>query len=228
MSESKSPFRQRLEAAVAAKHSRMNPFTEKWVKGELSRVQLGSWACQHYQYVSQFARWCAAVYAECPDSDARDFLLENIVEEESGVKHVDLLIRFAEACGVSRTQVETALQLPTTRALTAWCYETSQRPFHVAAAGLLVGLESQVPGIYQRNLPPLKTHYGFGDHEVEFFAIHIEADEVHGERGYQIVERHSTTPEKQAEAVEQVRQATEMRWQYMSGLHRAYVLKEDL
>jgi len=24
-----------------------------------------------------------------------------------------------------------------------------------------------------------------------------------------------------------VRQATEMRWQYMSGLHRAYVLKED-
>jgi pyrroloquinoline-quinone synthase len=112
--------------------------------------------------------------------------------------------------------------------LTAWCYETSQRPFHIAAAGLLVGLESQVPGIYQRNLPPLKALYGFSDHEVEFFAIHIEADEVHGERGYQIVERHSTTPEKQAEAVDQVRQATEMRWQYMTGLYRAYVLKEDL
>jgi pyrroloquinoline-quinone synthase len=228
MSESKSPFRQRLEGAVSAKHSRMNPFTEKWVKGELSRAQLGSWACQHYQYVSQFARWCAAIYAECPDPDARDFLLENIVEEESGVKHVDLLIRFAEACGVSRAQVETAQQLPTTRGLTAWCYETSKRPFHIAAAGLLVGLESQVPGIYQRNLPPLKTHYGFNDHEVEFFAIHIEADEVHGERGYQIVERHSTTPERQEEAVDQVRQATEMRWQYMSGLYRAFVLKEDL
>ena len=64
----------------------------------------------------------------------------------------------------------------------------------MAAAGLLVGLESQVPGIYKRNLPPLKTHYGFNDREVEFFAIHIEADEVHGERGYQIVERHCTTP----------------------------------
>jgi len=25
-----------------------------------------------------------------------------------------------------------------------------------------------------------------------------------------------------------VRQATEMRWQYMTGLYRAYVLKEDL
>jgi pyrroloquinoline-quinone synthase len=130
--------------------------------------------------------------------------------------------------GVSRREVETARQLPTTRALTAWCYETSRRPFHVAAAGLLVGLESQVPGIYQRNLPPLRSHYGFGDREVEFFAIHIEADQVHGERGYQIVERHCTTEAMRAEAGDQVRQATEMRWQYMSGLYRAYVAKEEL
>ncbi len=90
-----------------------------------------------------------------------------------------------------------------------------------------MGLESQVPGIYKRNLPPLKTHYGFTDHEVEFFAIHIEADEIHGERGYQIVERHSTTAAMQREAAEAVREATEMRWQYMTGLHRAFVLKED-
>ncbi len=31
-----------------------------------------------------------------------------------------------------------------------------------------------------------------------------------------------------AEAAEQVRQATEMRWQYMTGLHRAFVLKEEV
>jgi pyrroloquinoline-quinone synthase len=223
-----TPFRNELEQAVNARHSRMNPFTEKWVNGELTRSQLGAWVKQHYQYVSQFPRWCATIYGNCPDSDARDFLLENIVEEESGIKHVDLLIRFGEACGVSRSEVENMRQLPTTRGLTAWCYETSRKPFHVAAAGLLVGLESQVPGIYKRNLPPLKAHYGFTDHEVEFFAIHIEADEVHGERGYQIVEQHSDTPEKKAEAIEAVREATEMRWQYMTGLHRAYILKEDV
>src|SRR3989442_5665938 len=96
----------------------------------------------------------------------------------------------------------------------------ARRPFQVAAAGLLVGLESQVPGIYKRNLPPLKTHYGFSDHEVEFFAIHIEADEVHGERGYAIVERHSTTPESKAEAIDAVRLATQMRRYILIGLHR--------
>src|SRR5207247_11351127 len=105
-----SDSRTHLQKAAAARHSRLNPFTERWVSGELTRQQLGAWVCQHYQYVSQFPRWCAAVYADCPDADARDFLLENIVEEESGTKHVDLLIRFGEACGVSRKAVETARQ----------------------------------------------------------------------------------------------------------------------
>ena len=49
-----SPFRIQLEQAVNARHSRMNPFTEKWVNGELTRAQLGAWCKQHYQYVSQF------------------------------------------------------------------------------------------------------------------------------------------------------------------------------
>jgi len=51
---------------------------------------------------------------------------------------------------------------------------------------------------------------------------------VHGERGYQIVERHCTSPARQAEAVDAVRQATEMRWQYMTGLYRAFVVKDEV
>ena len=159
------------------------------------------------------------MYAECPDSDARDFLLENIIEEESGRKHVDLLIRFARGLrGEPHRGRDARSSCRRPAALTAWCYETARSaPSTSRRPGLLVGLESQVPGIYQRNLPPLKTHYGFTDHEVEFFAIHIEADEVHGERGYQIVERHADHAGKQDDAAEQVREATEMRWQYMTG-----------
>ena len=158
MTENMGPFRAQLQAAVNARHSRMNPFTEKWVNGELTRAQLGAWVCQHYQYVSQFPRWCATVYGDCPDADARDFLLENIVEEESGVKHVDLLIRFGEACGVSRHDVETARQLPTTRALTAWCYETSRQPFHVAAAGLLASSPRSPPRSRSSSVSPTAAY----------------------------------------------------------------------
>ena len=103
-----SPFRTQLENAVNARHSRLNPVhREVGQRRADPRPARRRGPRQHYQYVSQFARWCATVYGDCPDSDARDFLLENIIEEESGTKHVDLLIRFAEACGVSRQEVET-------------------------------------------------------------------------------------------------------------------------
>ena len=222
-----SPFRHRLEEALGARHSRLNPFTEKWRNGELTRAHLGGWVSQHVLYVSQFSRWCATMYGGCSDREARDFLLENIIEEESGTKHIDLLFRFAEACGLSAADLARSRQLPSTRALTAWCYETARQPFHVAAAGLLVGLESQVPEIYRRNIPALREAYGFSEFEIEYFTVHVETDEVHGERGYQIVERHATTASTQAEAIEAVREAAEMRWQYMTGVYRAYVLEEE-
>ena len=222
-----SAFRAQLEGALGAKHSRLNPFTETWRKGELTREHLAGWVSQHVLYVSQFSRWCATMYGACPDPEARDFLLENIIEEESGVKHVELLIRFAEACGLTRAELARTRQLPTTRALTAWCYETARQPFHIAAAGLLVGLESQVPGIYEKNIPALRNAYGFSEYEIEYFTVHLETDTVHGARGYQVVERHATTPDKQAEAVEAVREAATLRWLYMNGLYRTYVLKEE-
>src|SRR5438445_13811859 len=107
-----SEFRTQLENAVSARHSRLNPFTERWVRGELPRQQLGAWVCQHYQYVSQFPRWCAAVHADCPAADARDFLLENIVPAASGTKHVDPLIRLGEPCRGTPQQAEPARQRP--------------------------------------------------------------------------------------------------------------------
>ena len=222
-------FRTQLEQAVNARHSRLNPFTEKWVKGELTRDQLGAWVSQHYQYVSQFPRWCAAVYAECPDADARDFLLENIVEEESGVKHVDLLIRFGEACGTTRERIEDPNNAnAVTRGLQAWCYATAMREhFVVATAALIVGLESQVPSIYKKQIVPLREVYKFTEDEIEFFDLHITSDVVHGERGYQIVLENANTVELQQRCLQFVRWGAEMRYAYTRSLYDTYVAPDQ-
>ena len=223
---SASAFRTQLESAVNARHSRINPFTEKWVNGELTRAQLGAWACQHYQYVSQFARWCAAVYGNCPDVDARDFLLENIIEEEVGhqARRPPHPLRRGLRGEPRRGRARPAAARPRARSPpgATRCLEAAASI--AAAAGLLVGLESQVPGIYKRNLPPLKhalrLHRSRGG---------VLRDPHRGRRGAwraRLSRSSSATarrPRSQAEAVEPVRQATEMRWQYMSGLHRAFV-----
>lgn len=220
----KSEFRKQLEAAVAGKHSQASPFSLAWSEGRLTRDHFAYWVGQHLHYVGHFSEWLGAMFADCPHKDARDFLLQNMWEEEMGTPHTELLIRFGEACGWSRDRILSQKALPTTRGLRYWCETLAKsHDFVGASAALIVGLESQTPGIYTRQLPPLRETYGFTEDETIFFEIHIASDAVHGERGYQIVERYADTPEEQQRCLELVHEATEMRWMYMDGLYRALV-----
>src|SRR6185437_10825706 len=174
----KSQFRLALEQAIQQRHSKVHPWSEAWVSGKLNRQLLGEWTKQHFHYVSHFSEWLATVYGDCPHEDVRDFLLENITEEEGvtgqagfpAIRHTKLLLDFAEHCGKSRQEVLDAQTngelLPETLGLQAWCEMQSRKPFVEALSGLLVGLESQVPQIYSKTTPPLLEKYGFTDEEV--------------------------------------------------------------
>lgn len=230
-----SAFRQALEDAIKQRHSAVHPWSEAWVSGKLSRHLLGEWVKQHFHYVNHFAQWLGTIYCNCPHWDVQEFLLENIVEEEGmagqggfeAVRHSKLLLDFAEACGKSRQEIIEAQNngevLPETLGLQCWGYRQSHRPFVEALAGLLVGLESQVPVIYSKTTPPLIEKYGFTEEEVTFFSLHIVADAEHGERGFQIVEKYATTPETQATCIRLVKEATAMRRLYLDGLYNRYL-----
>ncbi|MEZ5669092.1 MAG: iron-containing redox enzyme family protein [Alphaproteobacteria bacterium] len=231
----KSAFREKVEAAIQGRHSKVHPWSEAWVTGGLNRELLGEWAKQHYHYVHHFPWWCGTVYANAPDQQIREFLLENMMEEEGfvgeegfpQVKHTDLLIEFAEHCGKSRAEIENAQLngelLPETLGLQSWCFRQSYRPTHEAVAGLLVGLESQVPQIYSRTTPPLIEQYGFTEEEVVFFRLHIIADTEHGERGFEILERLADSDEKKEACIRCVKEATMMRRLYLDGLYNKYL-----
>ncbi len=222
--EEKTPFRLALESAVAGKHSQASPFSVAWSEGRLEREHFAFWVAQHLHYVGHFSEWLGAMFADCPYKDARDFLLQNMWEEEMGTPHTELLIRFGEACGWTREKILGTPGLPTTDGLRYWCETLAKsHDFVGASAALIVGLESQTPGIYIRQLPPLREKYGFTEDETIFFDVHISSDVVHGERGYQIVEKYADTPAEQERCLQLVRQATEMRWMYMDGLYRELV-----
>ena len=72
----------------------------------------------------------------------------------------------------------------------------------------------------------LLEKYGFTEEEVEFFELHITSDEVHGERGYQIVLDNATTPELQQRCVQMVQDGAEMRFAYTKSLFDTYVAKD--
>jgi pyrroloquinoline-quinone synthase len=230
-----SDFHQALRDAVEQRHSKVHPFSDAWVSGGLNRQILGEWVKQHYHYVSHFPQWCGSIYAHSDDAATNAFLVENIMEEEGHVaeggfpaaKHINLLLDFGAACGKSRQEIQEAQKNGELMAgllgLQSWCTVQSLKPTHEAVAGLLVGLESQVPQIYKRTTPPLTEKYGFTDDEILFFRLHIVADTEHGRRGYEIVERLADSAEKKAACLRAVREATLMRRLYLDALYDTYV-----
>ena len=225
-------FRTALENAIKGKSANKSPFSVAWATGKLTRAHLARWAENHFHYVGPFADYLGYVYARMPAQyvEAKDFLLSNMYEEEiGGDRHTDLLIRFAEACGTTRERVQDEANMSaTTRALQSWCYCVAMREDPVVAvAGLVVGMESQVPSIYRRQTPTLRETYGFTDEEVELFDLHIVSDEIHGERGYQIVLEHADTPALQQRCLKICEVGAEMRLLYTTALYRDYV-EQDL
>jgi pyrroloquinoline-quinone synthase len=225
---SREAFRDALEQAIKGREAKDASFSLAWSNGLLQRHHFARWAENHFHYVGPFADYLAYIYANTPDTatDAKDFLLQNMYEEElSDIRHTDLLIRFGEACGTTKERIENPANMnAVTRGLQGWCYATAIREqFTVATAALVVGLESQVPSIYRKQLPPLVDAYGFTEEEVEFFDLHITSDEVHGERGYQIVLDHADTPELQQRCIEIVQAGAEMRFSYTKALYDTYV-----
>jgi len=87
-------------------------------------------------------------------------------------------------------------------------------------------LESQVPSIYRKQTPTLREKYKFTDEEVEFFDLHIVSDEIHGERGYQIVLEHADTVDLQQRCLKICEIGAQMRLLYTTALYWDYVAKE--
>ncbi|MBO4241286.1 iron-containing redox enzyme family protein [Pseudonocardia alni] len=225
---SREDFRAALEDAIKGREAKNASFSQAWADGTLTREHFSRWAENHYHYVGPFADYLGYIYGNTPDhcTDAKDFTLQNMYEEElADIRHTDLLIRFGEACGTSRERIENPDNMnAVTRGLQSWCYAVAMREhFVVATAALVVGLESQVPGIYRKQIVPLRETYGFTEDEIEFFDLHITSDEVHGERGYQIVLDHADTPELQQRCLQFVRWGAEMRFSYTRALYDTYV-----
>lgn len=221
-------FRAAIKQAMVGREARNASFSLAWANGELTREDFAHWAENHYQYVGPFADYLGYIYANAPIEaiDAKDFLLQNMYEEElADIRHTDLLIRFAEACGSTRERVVDRHNAnPVTLGLQGYCYAMAmRRNWVVATAALVVGLESQVPDIYRRQYPVLLEKYGFTEDEAEFFELHISSDVIHGERGYEIVLKYANTPELQEECLEAIREGADMRYSYTKALYDYYV-----
>jgi pyrroloquinoline-quinone synthase len=216
-------FHERLIAARDKKGSKNHPFFELWARGKLSKEQTALYCIQHYHYVGEYLNWLAYEASQIPRRDVKAYLFENLGDEENpDDRHLDMLKDYVCVSGLRREDVETGVVLPNTEALQNWGWRlVYQMPWQAAVAGMFIGLESQFLDICKKVVPALHAHYGYrpGAREIRFFEEHLTADEIHGSKGFAIVEKYCDTPELQALALKAVEDAAIRRWRFMNGIY---------
>jgi pyrroloquinoline-quinone synthase len=224
--QSAEELKQELKAIVDARHCIHHPLVEAWAAGTLPKEVLGRWAQEHYHFTKDLWAFLAATYANCPEPDARATIMENLSEEEDpNDPHVNILLAFAKACGVSPEEIKASKPLPTTWGLKDWLTRIStHQPWIESAAGMHIGMESQMPTMCHKILPALRDKYKMSEQDIRFFALHYEADQEHGGRIYDLVGKYATTHETQEAVKQAVREGTQKRWLYYDGVYIKYVL----
>lgn len=219
-----SDLMKRIEGAIAEKSMLKHPFYLAWNEGKLTREMLKEYARQYYHLEKEFPRMVSAVHTNAPDLEVRQHLLENLVDEEQGDEnHPELWLRFAEALGASRDEVEQTALLPGTRraidTMTAICRESSYQE----GMASLYAYESQIPEVARLKIDGLRSFYGMTDPaQYKFFTVHQEADEWHSQVERDLLATH--TNDAQADDVETAADSTAgALWGFLDDVYAEYV-----
>src|SRR5213595_787190 len=98
-----------LDGEISQRHMLNHPFYQRWNAGELTRGELEEYSRQYYPYTLAFPTFLSAMHAHTDDIAIRQYLLENLIEEERGTEnHPELWLRFCEALGVDRSDAKSA------------------------------------------------------------------------------------------------------------------------
>jgi len=216
---------QRIDEAIGQYSMLSHPFYQLWSEGKLNQSILAQYARQYYAHVSAFPTYVSAVHSRCDDLNVRQLLLENLIEEERGEEnHPELWLRFAEGLGVTRDEVKSAELLPSTKDTVTRLKSLTASPDYRLGVAALYAYESQIPEVSKTKRAGLKTFYGIEDaRAVSFFTVHESADLVHRQIEMKVLSDRCDTEIVREETVSAARAAARSLWDFLSGVHEAYV-----
>lgn len=200
-------------------------FYQAWQKGELTLEHMRGYASQYYHHVLAFPQYVSGAHAICPTQSERQELLENLIEEERGDEnHPELWLRFGEGVGATRDGIESAAPLAETSALVDTFRDATMRRSFAEACAALYVYESQVPEVAKTKIAGLKQFYGVADERsLQFFEVHIGADEIHAEVGAGMVRTNARDEASRAAVLATARECADALWGFLDGVHGEYV-----
>jgi pyrroloquinoline quinone (PQQ) biosynthesis protein C len=188
-------------------HAPQGAFMRKLMAGRCSHDELVRWATDAHYYtepaVPNVAAWLSHAPI-VPDRKIYRALARNLAGEMGYIKegeHYELYLQFLRGLGVSLEEVRAHLPLATTLGAASCVGYFCRSSFEEGLGAFGLAVEMQVPGravgaqvIYEA----LRDHYRLDRQTLEFYEIHVEAEDEHGENAMTAVEWFAATAEQQA------------------------------
>ncbi|MCI4336508.1 MAG: iron-containing redox enzyme family protein [Thermoplasmata archaeon] len=196
-------FRRELTRYKMANHPfKTHPFFAQLEQGKAPRPLVMRWVGQFYPWLACVPLAMAERFSRCSWESKYDrfrtMILDQLVEEAGDPKgkapgHPELWLRFCEGLGVPRATIQATPLLPSTLvAMDDFLYINREVPFYISAAG-----SSEPPNVElcQRLLPAFRTHYHVEEGHLEYYTLHVTADEEHSRFVGEMVAAFASTPE---------------------------------
>jgi len=188
-------------------HAPQSHFLRGMVLGKLNDAQVKRWAKDFYYYVEPaiptIAAWLASA-PTLPDRSVYKLIARNLAGEMGYIKeaeHHDLYVQFCAGLDISRDELLDHLPLPSTVGAASTMGYYCRNSFEEGLGAFGLAVEMEVPGrpngakvIYDG----LKRHYSVDAKALEFWEIHVAAEEEHGENAVAALERCGQTRDQQA------------------------------
>lgn len=205
-----------INAVIAGRRMLAHPFYQHWLAGDLTHDDLRAYAAQYFRFEAAFPGYLCQVMAKLDTAADRRVLLQNLVDEEGGAEtHLELFVRFARALGLTREDLE---RRPITESTQALLQTFDQATRNGSAAEGLVTLyayESQAAEVAASKTGSLMAQYGIPSGDgTAFWAVHAEADELHGAWERELLERLEADPDR---VVTAGRKAADALWGFLDG-----------
>jgi pyrroloquinoline-quinone synthase len=200
------------------------PFMIDFAQGKVPKENLARFAASYCYQVDNFKRFVAQVYANAEPRDVRELMLENLWEEhgegDPSRDHTQLVAKFARALGAeipgpydvepiaeSREWIDRILRV---------CRE---EPFVVGLAAVSFGIEFRTQTMALLG-QIYREQYGLSEDDLEFFFMHLEADEEHAGRAIELVRKYCTTEDLLERCKAGVREVLEATKVVAEGMER--------
>jgi pyrroloquinoline-quinone synthase len=168
-------------------------FVGALVGGDIGKEGLSNWAVQKYHQVFQQNRAFAGIHYNSPYEDVRQFQMEQLIAEETGIcdgseAHYALMARFARALNADPAETEMA---PEVAAFIDYLLGICGREHFVFGLLAFYVNERQTPAAVTKMETHLRDVMGFTDHDLEWFTLHGELDDEHSSKGRELILKYA-------------------------------------